>query len=136
MKRAGMRLVERRAVFVAMVAAALYVPTAQARSAAQHFDCKRVSGGDLSTLSFTIDFAAKTVDVSPDWLQPLPESLDINDAHVEWTFMRGYIALDRKTLALEWDDTAEYDYLEQIGQPATQARDTFKARLQCVVTSM
>jgi hypothetical protein len=102
-----------------------------ARSGPVHYACTHQAGGYLAPLSFAIDYDSKTIDVSPEWLQPLPESLEITDAKVGWSFMRGFIEFDRKTLAVDWDNTGEYDYLDAIVHPDTEPRDTYKGRMQC-----
>ena len=121
----------RSAAIILASALAACLASVPAWSGTVHYSCKRQSGGNLAALSFAIDYDAKTIDVSPEWLQPLPESLAITDAKVGWTFMRGYIEFDRKTLAVDWDNTAEYDYLAEIGHPDTEPRETYRGRMQC-----
>jgi hypothetical protein len=95
--------------------AASYTPAA----AADHFICRRLSGGPMPPLSLTIDYDKKNVDASPS-LQPdtgtIPDAVEITDATVKWWVMRGGVVFDRRTHELDWDMTDEHDYLEYTGQ--------------------
>ena len=94
--------------------------------------CKRVSGGPMTSFHMTIDFDAKDIDVpSGTGLQPDPDSVEITNISAKWSFMRGFVDFDRRTGELDWDTTAEYAYLEAIGQPADVPELDFKGRMQC-----
>jgi len=107
-------------------------PAAGAASHTEHFLCKRVSGGPMKDLSFTVDYDAGMVSVdgysySPDD----PSEVKISDSTIEWGFMRGYMSLDRKSGALAWDTTAEKGYLETIGQPTDEPDSDFQGAMHC-----
>ena len=85
----------------------------------------------------TLDHGAKTIDVpSATGFQPDPDSVEITDASVRWSFMRGFIVFDQRTGELDWDTTAEYDYLEAIDQPSDQPESNFKGRMKCKADSV
>ena len=86
-------------------------------------------------MTITIDTTAKTIETTPNsGLEPLANSLEVSGATVRWGFMRGGADLDRKTGRLSWDATAEYDYLDYIGQRPNAARETFIGHMQCKAT--
>jgi hypothetical protein len=109
-------------------AACLPVHAAQKES----FVCTRVSGGPIAPFTFVVDYDAKDVQVPEDTgLYPVDGSVEIKPETVSWGVMRGYVVLDRKTLALDWDTTAEREYLDAIGHPSDQPADDFSGHMQC-----
>jgi hypothetical protein len=124
-----------KAALACIFAAALCLGASSAFAAntARYF-CKRQSGGPESDFAMTIDFDSKDVDVpQPSGFQPYePGQVTVTDKSVEWSFMRGFVEFDRKTGVLDWDTTAERDYLEQIGQlEDDQPVTLFRGRMQC-----
>jgi hypothetical protein len=98
----------------------------------ENFFCKRVSGGPMSDLDFSVDFDAKMVDVAGYSYNPYdPSQVTITDERVEWSFMRGNMELDRKTGELVWDTTGEYEYLDAIGQPADDPESDYQGVMHC-----
>lgn len=86
-----------------------------------------------------VDDKAKTLDMEPDfWFSPShdleadPKPFKGNT--IEWSYMRGYAVLDRKTGLLQWDDTGEYSYLQDIGQadPA-DSEANYRGTMQCKI---
>lgn len=118
-----------------MLAAAAFVflgmvPAISAR--AETLVCTRQSGGPMPTFSMTVDYDAKEIDVpAASGLEPLPDSVEITPASVQWGFMRGFAELNRKTGRLDWDASSEYAYLETIGQPSGRPESDFKGRMLC-----
>lgn len=100
-----------------------------------HFTCSYTDGGHWwKTLALTVDYGAKTVDAPLDaGLEGLPDSVEITDATISWGVMRGVLTLDRKSGRLVWDMTAEYAYLEAIGQPPDEPEARYKGTMQCAV---
>ncbi len=98
-----------------------------------HFTCRYTDGGHWwKTLSLTVDYGAKTVDAPPGaGLEGLPDAVEITDATISWGVMRGVLTLDRKSGRLAWDMTAEYAYLEAIGQPPDEPEASYKGTMQC-----
>jgi len=97
------------------------------------FVCKRQSGGRMPDFTLTIDFDEKQIEI-PSRTGFQPDEVDavaITNSSVEWSFMRGFVKFNRRTGELDWDTTAEYDYLEQIGQPSDQPESDFRGRMQC-----
>jgi hypothetical protein len=86
-----------------------------------------------------VDDKAKTVDMEPDfWFSPdhSPEAdpSPFKGYTIEWSYMRGYAVLDRKTGLLDWDDTGEYSYLEAIGQAdANDSEANYRGKMRCKV---
>ena len=116
-----------------MAAAFIVFGSAHAAGNVERFTCHRLSGGRfVRAITLTFDYAAKTVATSPDGLfEPVPDTIEVTDAKVDWGYMRGYAVFDRRTHVLDWDATAEYDYLDAISQTPAQSRDDFKGRMQC-----
>jgi hypothetical protein len=94
--------------------------------------CKRLSGGPMSSFAMAIDLDAKTIVVpSNTGLQPDPDSVAITKNSAKWSFMRGFVRLNRRSGELDWDTTAEYAYLAAIGHPAGKPESNFKGRMRC-----
>jgi hypothetical protein len=109
-----------------------YVTTAAAAQTV-HITCP-VGPYDIKPFTMIIDYKAKTATVvEADALSPLPGELEVTDETVSWGFMRGFVVFHRDTNKLEWDTTAEYDYLNDIGQAPQQPRDSFVGASQCTV---
>jgi len=115
------------------VAAALFLSASSARAGpVGKFVCDRLSGGPVSSFAMTVDFDTKAIEVpSSTGFQPDPDSVEITETSVQWSFMRGFIDFDRRTGELDWDTTAEYDYLEAIDQPSGKPESNFRGRMQC-----
>ena len=111
----------------------ILVSSANAAGNVERFACHRLSGGSfVPAITLTFDYTAKSVTTAPDeWFEPVPDATDVTDTKFEWGFMRGYAVFDRKTYVLDWDATAEYDYLDTIGHTPKESRDIFKGRMQC-----
>jgi hypothetical protein len=119
-------------VAVCCVAAALFFARPALAANVEDFVCKRVSGGPMSDLAFRVDYDAKMVAVAGYSYSPYdPSEVTITDTRVEWSFMRGDMELDRKTGALVWDTTAEYEYLDAIGQPADDPESDYRGVMHC-----
>jgi len=122
-----------------LLAAALCGPALAGSSAVQRLSCTRASGAPMQDFVLIVDDHAKTLDMEPDfWFSPShspstdPSTFKGNT--IEWTYMRGYAVLDRKTGLLDWDDTGEYDYLETIGQAdASDSEENYRGKMQCKV---
>ncbi len=100
------------------------------------FTCHRQSGGPMPAFTLTIDLGTKNIDVPPNsGLRPDPDTVEITDSTIKWSFMRGFVTFDRKTHELDWDTTAEYEYLAAIGQPAEQSEAIFQGRMRCRPTT-
>jgi hypothetical protein len=105
-------------------------------AAVERFVCRHRTDQDLPTMTITIDTAAMTIAITPNsGLEPMDNSLEISGTTARWSFMRGFADLDRKTGKLTWDATAEYDYLDAIGQKPNDARETYNGRMQCEVAA-
>lgn len=86
----------------------------------------------MSAFVMTVNFSTKDIDIPENsGIRPMPDSVEITSSSVQWGFMRGFATFDRKTYDLEWDATAEYDYLEYIGQPAEGPEKDFQGRMHC-----
>jgi hypothetical protein len=97
-----------------------------------NFVCRRVSGGPISDLAFTVDYKAKMVEVAGYSYSPYdPSQVTISDRLVEWSFMRGSMEFDRKTGELVWDTRAEYEYLDAIGHPAGDPESDYQGMMHC-----
>ena len=79
--------------------------------------------------SFTIDYGIKRLATSA--VDPEPDTLKITRTTVEWAYMRGWAVYRRDTHILEWDATAERDYLDAIGHPGPQSRQWYRGKVQC-----
>jgi len=100
----------------------------------QHLTCTRVSGARMHDITLTIDDGANKLSVEPyDWFSPDDaQAITFKGDTVEWTYMRGYAVLDRKTGVVAWDDTGEYEYLENIGHAdAGDSEDNYRGEMQC-----
>ncbi len=117
-------------LLTAVLLAAACVCTTALADPAVHLACHRTAGGTYwTTLSLTIDVGAKTVDA--DGVYVLPETVEFTEKTVTWSVMRGYFVFDRKSGRLDWDVTAEYAYLEAIGQPSNEPEANFKGAMHC-----
>jgi hypothetical protein len=97
--------------------------------------CKRLSGGPMASFVLAIDFDARDIVVpSKTGLQPDPDSVQITKNSVQWYFMRGFVELNRRSGELNWDTTAEHDYLAAIGHPADKPESDFKGRMHCAAS--
>ena len=104
----------------------------------QRLLCTRLSGARIHDLTLVIDDKEKSLDVEPEgYLSPLLEpqtyALTFKRDRIEWSYMRGTAVLDRKTGRVDWDDTGEYEYLEEIGQPDARGEDNYRGKMQCKV---
>ena len=98
--------------------------------------CKRLSGGPMSSFAMAIDLDARDIVVpARTGLQPDPASVAITKNSAKWSFMRGFVELDRRTGELDWDTTAEYAYLAAIGHPAGKPESNFKGRMHCAAAN-
>ncbi len=87
----------------------------------------------IAPFHMTIDYGAKTVMLKEAAaLEPVDDPV-IKDLSVEWGFMRGSAVYHRDSHLLEWDATAEYDYLDGIGHAPSEPRDSYSGKAQCVV---
>jgi hypothetical protein len=82
-----------------------------------------------------IDYGARTVMLkeAPELGPQDAESLTIEGNVVQWGFMRGYIVYHRDSHTIEWDATAEYDYLSAIDHAPSEPRDSYAGKAQCEV---
>jgi hypothetical protein len=118
--------------FVSCAAAAALCLWSASASAADTYSCKRVSGGQISSFTMTIDAGAKHIDIpSSTGLAPDPDSIQITDASAHWTYMRGDADFNRKTGRLDWDMTSDYDYLIDIHAMSVGPEKNYKGRVQC-----
>ena len=86
----------------------------------------------MASFVLAIDFDARDIVVpAKTGLQPDPDSVKITKNSVQWSFMRGFAELNRRSGELDWDATAEYAYLEAIGHPAGTPESNFKGRMHC-----
>lgn len=126
------------ALTVSISAAVFLVPPAEAGTI-DHFACKRVSGGPMKDLQITVDYGANMVAVAGyqyGLYNPVePGDVTISGASIEWSFMRGYMELDRKSGDLAWDTTAEYEYLQAIGHPADDPESDYRGVMHCRKTA-
>jgi len=96
------------------------------------FTCHRMSGGPMPAFVMTINLSTKDVDIPENsGLRPMPDSVEITKSSFQWGFMRGFAMFDRKTYELDWDATAEYEYLEYIGQLTEEPEADFQGWMQC-----
>jgi hypothetical protein len=96
------------------------------------FTCHRISGGPMSAFVMTVNLSTKDIDIPENsGLLPMPDSVEITNTSIQWGFMRGSAKFDRKTYELNWDATAEYDYLDYIGQLTEEPEADFQGRMQC-----
>ncbi|HUO88359.1 MAG TPA: hypothetical protein VMU08_04220 [Rhizomicrobium sp.] len=103
----------------------------------QQWSCTRLSGGPIHDLTITVDVGARTLSVAPDGsISPDTDlsPVTFKDDSIEWSFMRGYAVLSRRSGTLDWDDTGEYDYLENIGHAdAGDSEDNYRGTMQCKI---
>jgi len=123
---------------IALLLAALCGP-AVAGASVQRLSCTRLSGGPMRAFNVVINDTEKTLSLEPDtwWLSPdrmpdVPPAFEGDT--IKWSYMRGVAVLDRKTGILDWDDTDEYAYLENIGQadPADK-EENYRGKMQCKI---
>ena len=79
----------------------------------------------IKPFHMTIDYGARTVTLkeAPGLAPQDADALAIEGNVVHWGFMRGDIAYHRDSHILEWDATAEYDYLSTIGHAPSEPRE-------------
>lgn len=130
----------RHSKLIALLLAALCGPAfAESTASVQRLSCARLSGAPMQNFVLVVDDSAKTLDMEPDfWFSPDhspgADSTTFKGGTIEWTYMRGYAVLDRKTGLLDWDDSGEYDYLETIGQAdANDSEENYRGKMQCKV---
>ena len=98
-----------------------------------HLACKHVAGGTWWNPAYvTIDSAAQEV-TSGEGARAYatPAEIEITDRAIKWSWMRGFVGFDRKCGKLDWDMTAEYDYLTAIDQPPDEPREDYRGSMQC-----
>jgi hypothetical protein len=124
---------------IALLLATALCGPALAHASVQRLSCTRLSGAKMQSFVLIVDDKAKTLDMEPDfWFSPShdpdvdPKPFKANT--IEWSYMRGYAVLDRNTGILEWDDTAEYAYLQEIDQadPA-DSEANYRGKMQCKI---
>lgn len=89
----------------------------------------------IKPFAMTIDVGANRVEVVSNLSlssDTLGES-KTTGATTEWSFMRGWAAFHSDTHMLEWDTSAEYDYLDYIGQTPDEPRSATAGKSQCTV---
>jgi hypothetical protein len=119
---------------IGAVALVLTLPAAASAASMVLVDCPE-GPYHVRPFRMTIDTGTNAVEV-PDHVELSPEPVGapkITSATIEWSFMRGWVVFHRDTHVLEWDASAEYDYLDAIGHTPDEPRSSFAGKSQCTV---
>ncbi|MBV9903246.1 MAG: hypothetical protein JO346_01550 [Alphaproteobacteria bacterium] len=122
---------------IALLLVALCGPAVADARPVQRLSCTHLSGGRMQDFVLVVDDKEKTLDMEPDfWFSPShspgPDAATFKTGTIEWTYMRGYAVLDRKTGIVDWDDTGEHDYLDAIGHADPRdSEDNYRGKLRC-----